>query len=75
MSIRSIDDSKICSLRDKVFESVGVTVQEILDGARINLPLMEEVTKKAQKTKKETSRAFYRNNWFSRVHEAFPQGT
>ena len=30
-----------------------VTVQEILDGARINLPLMEEVTKKAQKAKKD----------------------
>ena len=28
-----------------------VTVQEILDGQRMNLPLMEEVTKKAQKTK------------------------
>ena len=30
-----------------------VTVQEILDGERINLPLMEEVTKKAQKSKKD----------------------
>ena len=30
-----------------------VTVQEILDGERINLPLMEEVSKKAQKTKKD----------------------
>ena len=29
-----------------------VTVQEILDGARMNLPLMEEVTKRAQKAKK-----------------------
>ncbi len=29
-----------------------VTVQEILDGARMNLPLVEEVTKKAQKAKK-----------------------
>ncbi len=28
-----------------------VTVQQILDGARINLPLMEEVTGKAQKSK------------------------
>ena len=28
-----------------------VTVQEILDGARMNLPLLEEVTKKAQKAK------------------------
>jgi len=26
-----------------------VTVQQILDGARMNLPLMEEVTKKAKK--------------------------
>ena len=30
-----------------------VTVQEILDGARMNLPLIEEVTKKAQKAKKD----------------------
>ncbi|MBA2620994.1 MAG: hypothetical protein H0U87_07320 [Acidobacteria bacterium] len=28
-----------------------VTVQEILDGARMNLPLMEEVTKRAQRAK------------------------
>jgi hypothetical protein len=28
-----------------------VTVQQILDGERINLPLMEEVTKKAQKAR------------------------
>ena len=28
-----------------------VTVQEILDGAKMNLPLMEEVTKRAQKAK------------------------
>ena len=28
-----------------------VTIQQILDGERINLPLMEEVTKKAQKAK------------------------
>ena len=28
-----------------------VTVQEILDGGRMNLPLMEEVTKRAQKAK------------------------
>jgi Restriction endonuclease len=28
-----------------------VTVQEILDGTRMNLPLMEEVTKRAQKAK------------------------
>ena len=30
-----------------------VTVQQILDGERMNLPLMEEVTKKAQKAKKD----------------------
>ena len=30
-----------------------VTVQEILNGARMSLPLMEEVTKKAQKGKKD----------------------
>ena len=30
-----------------------VTIQQILDGERINLPLMEEVTKKSQKTKKD----------------------
>ncbi|MCA1622325.1 MAG: restriction endonuclease [Acidobacteria bacterium] len=30
-----------------------VTVQEILDGARMNLPLREEVTKRAQKVKSE----------------------
>ena len=30
-----------------------VTVQEILDGVRMNLPLVEEVTKKAQKAKKD----------------------
>ena len=29
-----------------------VTVQQILDGGRMSLPLMEEVTKKAQKGKK-----------------------
>ncbi len=28
-----------------------VTVQEILDGAKMNLPLMEEVTKRAQRAK------------------------
>ncbi len=31
-----------------------VTVQEILDGAKMNLPLMEEVTKRAQKVKTDT---------------------
>lgn len=30
-----------------------VTVQQILDGARMNLPLMEEVTKRAQKAKQD----------------------
>ena len=30
-----------------------VTIQQILDGERINLPLMEEVTKKARKAKTE----------------------
>ncbi len=30
-----------------------VTIQQILDGTRMNLPLMEEVTKKAQKAKKD----------------------
>jgi len=30
-----------------------VTVQEILDGRRMNLPLVEEVTKKAQKAKRD----------------------
>ncbi len=30
-----------------------VTVQKILDGASMNLPLVEEVTKKAQKAKKD----------------------
>ena len=31
-----------------------VTIQQILDGTRMNLPLMEEVTKKAQKAKKKS---------------------
>ena len=30
-----------------------VTVQQILDGARMSLPLMEEVNKKAQKGKND----------------------
>ena len=30
-----------------------VTIQQILDGERMNLPLMEEVSKKAQKAKKD----------------------
>ncbi|MGB7208477.1 MAG: hypothetical protein WBD27_07450 [Pyrinomonadaceae bacterium] len=48
-----------------------ITIQQILDGARMNLPLMEEVTKKAQKAKKTTSQRFYRNNSASLVHEVF----
>ncbi len=38
-----------------------VTVQEILDGERINLPLMEEVTKKARKAKKDSQPSLLRN--------------
>jgi site-specific DNA-methyltransferase (adenine-specific) len=37
-----------------------VTVQEILDGVKMNLPLMEEVTKRAQKVKTDTQ-----NNLFA----------
>jgi hypothetical protein len=36
-----------------------VTVQEILDGARMNLPLMEEVTKKAQKAKADNQTGLF----------------
>jgi len=35
-----------------------VTVQEILDGAKMNLPLMEEVTKRAQKAKENKQIGF-----------------
>ena len=35
-----------------------VTVQEILDGERMNLPLMEEVTKRAQKAKTNNQPSF-----------------
>lgn len=35
-----------------------VSVQEILDGARMNLPLMEEVTKRAQKAKSDPQMGF-----------------
>jgi hypothetical protein len=35
-----------------------VTVQEILDGAKMNLPLMEEVTKRARKAKIEAQGGF-----------------
>ena len=38
-----------------------VTVQEILDGARMNLPLMEEVTKQANKAKKDVRSNFFRD--------------
>lgn len=38
-----------------------VTVQEILDGKRMKLPLMEEVTKKAQKAKKNVQPSFWSN--------------
>jgi site-specific DNA-methyltransferase (adenine-specific) len=31
-----------------------VTVQEVLDGAKMNFPLMEEVTKRAQKIKTQS---------------------
>ncbi len=44
----------------KAFDKLQiVTVQEILDGARISLPLMEEVTKKAQKTKSTAQPDFF----------------
>ena len=36
-----------------------VTVQQILDGARMNLPLMEEVTKKAQKAKADNQAGLF----------------
>ena len=36
-----------------------VTVQEILDGARMNLPLIEEVTKRAQKAKKDNQNSLF----------------
>ncbi len=35
-----------------------VTVQEILDGVKMNLPLMEEVTKRAQRTKENKQAGF-----------------
>jgi DNA modification methylase len=38
-----------------------VTVKEILDGARMNLPLMEEVTKKAQKAKIDNQTGLFEN--------------
>ena len=48
-----------------------VTIQEILDGERMNLPLMEEVTKKRpKKPKKTTSRPFLSNL----IHKASPKG-
>ena len=36
-----------------------VTVQEILDGARMNLPLIEEVTKRANKAKKDNQAGLF----------------
>lgn len=39
-----------------------VTVQEILDGARMNLPLMEEVTKRAQKAKANNQTNLFENS-------------
>ncbi|HMS43357.1 MAG TPA: hypothetical protein PKE69_24220 [Pyrinomonadaceae bacterium] len=38
-----------------------VTVQEILDGALMNLPLMEEVTKRAQKAKADNQSSLFEN--------------
>lgn len=38
-----------------------VTVQEILDGERMNLPLMEEVTKRARKVKKDDQTGLFEN--------------
>jgi hypothetical protein len=35
-----------------------ITVQEILDGKRMNLPLMEEMTKQAQKAKSDIQLSF-----------------
>ncbi len=41
-----------------------VTVQEILGGTRMNLPLMEEVTKQAQKAKADIQPSFLeQKNW------------
>ncbi len=36
-----------------------VTVQEILDGAKMNLPLMEEVTKRAQRAKADNQAGLF----------------
>ena len=36
-----------------------VTVQEILDGVKMNLPLMEEVTKKAQRAKADNQTSLF----------------
>ncbi len=38
-----------------------VTVQEILDGAKMNLPLMEEVTKRAQKVRENNQTNLFGN--------------
>ncbi len=39
-----------------------VTVQQILHGAKMNLPLMEEVTKRAQKAKTDAQTNLFDNN-------------
>jgi hypothetical protein len=39
-------------------KAAGVCKQEILDGAKMNLPLMEEVTKRAQKAKSDAQIGF-----------------
>ena len=39
-----------------------VTVQQILDGERMNLPLMEEVTKRAQKAKADNQSKLFDNS-------------
>lgn len=48
----------LSNLSPSVKESV-VIVQEILDGARMNLPLMKEVTKKAQKAKADNQAGLF----------------
>ena len=41
-----------------------VTIQEILEGARMNLPLMEEVTKKTIKQRLIIRRVYFRNKMY-----------
>jgi site-specific DNA-methyltransferase (adenine-specific) len=44
------------------FDKIQIgTVQQILDGERMNLPIMEEVTKKAKKAIKEVNRNLFEN--------------